>query len=65
MLVAVENEPIVKTGWGRWEYVRDTKTGWRGYLHLDCDVVEDQDGYCIMCGAPCPTIQSSVEGGMR
>jgi len=62
ILVAVAGEPIVKGhARGTWEYVRDTVTGWRGYLHRECDMVQDDTGHCIGCGAPCPTIWTSGE----
>ena len=57
MLVAVAGEEIVRHETrGRWEYVKDTQTGWRGYLHMDCDALTTNEGYCVMCGAPCPTM---------
>lgn len=61
MIEAVENEPIVRSETrGRWEYVRDTETKWQGYLHMDCDALTDNEGYCVMCGAPCPTIWTEM-----
>ena len=61
MLVPVENEPIIKSETrGRWEYCRDTETHWRGYLHMDCDSVTDENGMCVMCGAPAPHMWSMI-----
>lgn len=55
-LVPVPGEPIIRCERrGLWEYVRDTLTGWSGYLHLDCDAIES-GGHCVLCGAPCPTL---------
>ena len=62
MLIAVENEPIVRSeSRGTWEYCRDTKTGWRGYLHKNCDALTDNDGLCVMCGAPAPHMWSMMK----
>ena len=66
MIIPVAGEPIIEVdGRGRWEYCRDTETGWSGYLHLDCDAITDRDGHCVMCGAPCPTIWTEVRGSME
>ena len=61
--LSIENEPIIRDSRrGRWEYVRHNKTGDRRYLHMNCDVLTDNSGHCIMCGAPCPTLWT--EGGL-
>ena len=62
MILPVENEPIIDCSQrGRWEYVRDSETGWRGYMHSTCDAVTSEDGLCIMCGAPCPTVWTELK----
>jgi hypothetical protein len=57
MLYPVKGEPIVTDSHGtQWEYVYDKEMARHTYLHRACDTVCDKEGYCIMCGAPCPTI---------
>ena len=61
MLLPVPNEPIVESNGQRWEYVYDTNEKTRGYLHLNCDAMTCRNGYCLMCGKPCPTIWTMPE----
>ena len=61
MLYPVNGEPIVTDAYGgQWEYCHDTDDGHNKYLHRSCDAVCDPDGYCVMCGAPCPTIWTHI-----
>ena len=56
MIYPVKGEPIVRSdSRGRWEYVMDTDDKRHKYLHMDCDAVCDENGYCVMCGAAGPS----------
>jgi hypothetical protein len=62
VLYPAKGEPIVRHETrGTWEYVYDTDDGHHKYLHRECDAVEE-DGYCVMCGAACPTIWTAQYG---
>lgn len=59
MLYPMPGEPLVRGGVrGTWEYVFDTDDHKPKYLHRECDAVAE-DGRCIMCGAPSPTLWTS------
>lgn len=63
ILRLVENEPVIKDDYGKWEYVQQfddhgVPSGFRGYLHSSCDVITDRNGICIACGSPSPSART-------
>lgn len=54
MILPKTNEWPIRTQYGRWLWCHDHEDGWEGYLHLDCDMVCDDNGRCIGCGSPSP-----------
>lgn len=48
------NEHPVASLYGHWVYAFKDETGWEGYIHVECEAVADEHGYCARCGAPSP-----------
>jgi hypothetical protein len=54
MIQAKTNEVPMLTYTGWWLWCWDPSDGWEGYIHMDCDMICDADGFCCGCGAPSP-----------
>ena len=54
MIQPKTNEVPILTHYGQWLWCWDPADGWEGYLHLDCDMIADADGFCLGCGCPSP-----------
>jgi hypothetical protein len=54
MIQAKSNEVPILTLYGQWLWCWDPADGWEGYLHLDCDMICDADGFCLGCRCPSP-----------
>jgi hypothetical protein len=58
-LVDLPGERPLQPRYGRWQYVAAvTAEGDRipVYYHLTCDCVADEEGFCVGCRAPSPTV---------
>lgn len=54
MIIPKSNEIVLSTYTGRWLWCHDPEDGWEGYVHLECDMITDENGNCIGCGAQSP-----------
>lgn len=54
MIQVKANECPILTHFGRWLWCWDPEDGWEGYIHMECDMITDADGFCCGCGCPSP-----------